>query len=368
MKILYVITGLAGGGAEKVVIDLADQMQAHGHQVKIAYLKGQPILQPQNPEIGLHYLGLENPWRLWSAYRTYQQLLQSYAPDVVHAHMVHANIFSRLARILHKVPKLICTAHSTNEGGALRMLAYRLTDHWADINSHVSQRATQLFIQRKAFSTQAITVYNGIDLSAFYKQRFRPEQLTEFLPSAIIAARQQDPACKLILAVGRLNVQKDYPNLLYAIQQLKSLHSTSFQVMIAGEGEQRAAIEQLIMDLQLQDDVILLGRRQDVAALMSIADVFVLSSREEGFALVVAEAMACECYVVATDCGGVKEVMGDTGTLVAIEDSTRLAQAIADVLREDPALLSASRAAAKQRVHEQFSVQLAVQQWLRIYA
>ena len=96
MKILYLITGLGGGGAEKVVADLADQMSQRGHLVKIAYLKGEVVVRPENNEIELVYLGLESIKQSTFAYKKYKNLLQTFKPDVVHAHMVHANIFARL--------------------------------------------------------------------------------------------------------------------------------------------------------------------------------------------------------------------------------------------------------------------------------
>ncbi len=116
MNIVYLITGLGGGGAEKVVVDLADQMSERGHNVKIAYLKGGVVVQPKNIEIELIYLGLENLTKCKSAYNNYKKLILDFKPDVVHAHMVHANIFARISRKFLSVPRLICSAHSNNEG------------------------------------------------------------------------------------------------------------------------------------------------------------------------------------------------------------------------------------------------------------
>ena len=95
-----------------------------------------------------------------------------------------------------------------------------------------------------------------------------------------------------------------------------------------GEGELRPQIEQLIQELNLNDSIELLGHRTDIPQLLSQSDVFVLSSKFEGLPTVVIEAMACECYVVATDCGGTAEILGDTGKLVSIQDS-RVQQRIA---------------------------------------
>ncbi|MEG2471786.1 glycosyltransferase, partial [Acinetobacter sp.] len=170
MNILYLITGLGGGGAEKVVAGLADEMSKLGHQVKIAYLKGQVIVCPENSEIELIDLGLESVKNSKVAYKNYKQLLKEFQPDVVHAHMVHANIFARISRIFCPIPKLVCTAHSNNEGGKGRMLAYRLTHHLSDLTTNVSLSASKNFEALGAVPEQGITtVYNGINLARFHK-------------------------------------------------------------------------------------------------------------------------------------------------------------------------------------------------------
>ena len=171
MKILYIITGLGLGGAEKVVADLADQMVLRGHKVKIAYLKGDVLVKPDSKSVELIYLGLESGKSFISASQKYRQLIKQYQPDVVHAHMVHANVFARLNRIGCAVPRLICTAHNSNEGGNIRMLAYRYTNWLSDFNSNVSQEAVQVFIDKGAFTDKnLIPIYNGIDLNKFKYQ------------------------------------------------------------------------------------------------------------------------------------------------------------------------------------------------------
>lgn len=118
MKILYVITGLGLGGAEKVVCDLADQMVKNGHTVKIAYLTGGKLVTPKSSDIEIIYLALNGINSFISASVKYRKLLKKFQPDVVHAHMVHANIFARLCRFFVKIPRLICTAHSNKIGRA----------------------------------------------------------------------------------------------------------------------------------------------------------------------------------------------------------------------------------------------------------
>uniref|UniRef100_UPI002617F138 glycosyltransferase n=1 Tax=Clostridium sp. TaxID=1506 RepID=UPI002617F138 len=93
MKILYVITGLSLGGAERVVADLADQMTLLGHNVKIAYLTGDVLVQFASSDVEIIALHLNSVKDFLPASKKYQRLIKSFSPDVVHAHMVHANLF-----------------------------------------------------------------------------------------------------------------------------------------------------------------------------------------------------------------------------------------------------------------------------------
>lgn len=358
MNILYLITGLGGGGAEKVVVDLADQMYSLGHNVKIAYLKGEIIVFPKNNNIELVYIGLENLKNSKDAFLNYKNLILSFKPHVVHAHMVHANIFARIARKFISIPKLICTAHNSNEGGKLRMLTYQLTNNLSDFNTNVSEEATQSFIKMRAFDSDAITIYNGINLDKFKNKKIDHDFYLKQFDSA---------DHKIILAVGRFNQQKDYPNLLNAIHYLKKISSYKFKVLIAGDGEDRAQIEALIHELNLNEDVILLGRRDDIPELMVCADIFVLPSAYEGFGLVVAEAMACETFVVATDCGGVKEVMGGNGLLVAPKNSELLGKQLYKALNLNTFDIKKNNQQALCHVKNNFDLAKIVQKWLEIY-
>lgn len=362
MNILYLITGLGGGGAEKVVVDLADQMFKRGHQVKIAYLKGDVVVHPDNNQIELVYLGLESIKNSTNTYKNYKKLLQEFQPEVVHAHMVHANIFARISRIFFPVTKLICTAHSNNEGGKLRMLAYKFTHHLADLTTNVSKSAVQSFEQLGAVPHgQMRTIYNGIDLTRFKYDEYAKKYLYQELNIEI-----ERP---LILAVGRFHSAKDYPNLLHAFQLLINNNNIKKipYLIIAGDGELRPILENLIEKLQLFNHVKLLGRRDDIPTLMSAADIFVLSSKFEGFGLVVAEAMACNSFVVATDCGGVKEVMGECGVLVPPENSHELAEALMTALNKSEEEIIINNTQALDYVKSTYALDIIINQWLEIY-
>lgn len=365
MKILYLITGLGGGGAERVIADLADQMHKRGHEVKIAYLKGHIVVRPEQSEIDLVYLGLESLGGAKNAYQNYKALLLSFQPDVVHAHMVHANIFARVSRLFFHVPKLICTAHSNNEGGKIRMLAYRLTHGLADMTTNVSRQACESFENFRAVPKGAIfTVYNGIDLKKFnYSEqvRIRTRKLLKIEDHTL-----------MFLAVGRFHEAKNYPLLINAFEEFvpttsNTKDSIAAKLYIAGDGELRSVIEELIEKHQLKEKVILLGRRDDIPALMCASDYFVLSSAYEGFGLVVAEAMCSNTFVIATDCGGVKEVLGNTGILVPINNRENMTEAFHKATRLSRIEIAKNNAKALEYAKQNFDLNKIVDDWIKLY-
>lgn len=355
MKILYVITGLGQGGAERVVCDLADKMYEKGHEVKIVYLTGEVFTHPVCNEIELIKINLNNLITFPKAYLNLSKFIKFYQPDIVHAHMVHANIFARLSRLFVRVPRLICTAHSNNEGGRVRMLAYRLTNGLSEVLTNVSDSACQSFQKQGAATTNQIqTVYNGIDLERY---TFGSQKNLEVEKKNL-----------QFLAVGRFHEAKDYPNLLHAIAIFRrNPQHKEYILNVVGDGELRPQIEALIEQLDLKDNVTLLGRRDDVPQLMKEADLFILPSAYEGFGLVVAEAMACGAFVIATNSGGVAEVMGDTGILVPPQNSEALAEAIKKAVSKKTSQIQENNLKARQRVEELFSLEASVNKWLALY-
>lgn len=346
------------GGAEHVVVNLADTLVARGHQVKIAYLAGEALVLPKDKSIEVIAIGMKGKAGFLSAYFKLRALVKAFQPDVVHSHMVHANLISRLLRLTVKIPKLVCTAHNTNEGGQLRMLAYRITDKLADISTNVSQEAVNEFVAKGAVKPgRMLAIANGIDVNTFYYNSHARDTIRNELG---ISDK------KMLLAVGRLDVQKDYPNLLHAIERLAQQRD-DFKVFIVGDGALRSELSALVKTMNIEGMVEFLGIRRDVPALMSATDLFVLPSAWEGFGLVVAEAMACERVVVATDCGGVKEVVGDDGFTVPAGNSGALANMINTVLGMDPVDLTQLGVNARERIVQEYSLSKSTDSYLNIY-
>ncbi|MDE2203480.1 MAG: glycosyltransferase [Burkholderiaceae bacterium] len=359
MRILLLTTGLKLGGAEQQVAALARQFSLLGHAVAVASLsKGQDVMLHESVTVlplDMH----KTPLSMVRALRRLHTFIRQWKPDVIHAHMVHANLFARvLGAISCTIPTLICTAHSAREGGRLRMLAYRLTDHWSQLTTHVSPDGRRAMIEAGAVPASRIVVMpNGIDTVAF-----RPDVTLRQRAREELGLREDTP---LVINVGRLVKEKAQGTLIEAFAKLTP--ASDAHLLIVGDGALRGALEQRIRALQLTERVHLAGARQDIPALLNAGDLFVLSSDIEGMPLALGEALACGLPVVATDAPGVAELLGNCGTIVPRGNPEVLARAICRALSDGHGDSNA-QAARRARVLANFSLEAVAQRWLVCYS
>ncbi|MFJ1253085.1 glycosyltransferase [Cupriavidus sp. CuC1] len=358
MRILLVTTGLKVGGAEQQVAALARQFAELGHAVAVVCLRpGHEVHLP--PSIATVMLDMrKTPYSMASALLRFRSFSREWRPDIIHAHMVHANLFARVYGALFPAPPILCTAHSVREGGRLLMLAYRLTDRWSRLNTHVSAQGREAMIHARAVSAARIVVMpNGIDTAQFCPDAVAGETCRKDL-----GLGQDD---RLILNVGRLAPEKSQALLIEAFASLDADSRT--RLMIAGNGSERDALAQAIRRHGLEGRVMLPGVRRDITALLNAADLFVLSSDIEGMPLALGEALACACPVVSTDAAGVADLLGECGEIVPRGNVQALASAMRRALEAGPGT-PAQQAARRQRIVSRFGLQSVAGRWLACYA
>ncbi|WP_292976514.1 glycosyltransferase [Pantoea sp. UBA4549] len=360
MKIAYIITGLGMGGAENQVCNMADIMHDYGHVVEIICLSGDIVVSPASKDIKIHNLGIKkNILGFIKALIKTKIILFKMKPDVVHSHMFHANIFSRIIRFFPPFNNavLISTVHNSYEGGKMRMLCYRLTDFLTDITTNVSEEAVNSYLEKKAVKHGKIIPFkNAIDTDRYIFSEVDRKNLRSSL--------NIDNETKVILSIGRLTKQKDYPNLFHAIG---GINNDEIVVVIIGDGDLFADLQALAKNLNIDHKIRWVGIQHNVQKWLSTADVFVLSSEWEGFGLVVAEAMSCQRVVVATDSGGVAEVLGDCGYLVPVKNHYELGSAIENSLALSTEEAHELGARARNRVRKLFSLEKRMLEWLELY-
>lgn len=359
MRILFVTTGLKLGGAEQQIAALAQALVDLGHRVAIVNLtSGCDVRLPPDIEVfSLHMC--KTPLSVACALYRAKKLVGQWRPDVIHAHMIHGNLFARvLTRITSLPPPLVCSAHSAREGGRLSAMAYRATDRWCALTTHVSAAGREAMIRSGAVKRSRIIVMpNGIDTS-----RFAPN------PSSRESARNDlraDAGDIVLLSVGRLVPEKDHALLIRAFSRLYT-EEPRLRLRIVGDGPLRDQLQHDIATLKLSDVVHLMGARQDVPDLLQGADIFVLSSQIEGMPLVIGEAMATGLPVVATDAAGVREIAGDLATVSPVSNDAALVQALRSAVSRLPTTPHLS-ARYRERITSHFDIRTIAGRWLVQY-
>ncbi|MGY3211423.1 glycosyltransferase [Mucilaginibacter sp. HD30] len=357
MKILYLITGLRLGGAEKQLLLLAREMKLAGNTVLVAAMESNGVMARDFVESGIEVHGLDvtSIKSIPAAYKKLKRVATNFTPDVVHAHMIHANFLAAYFKLFNKNTKVICTAHNVREGSGLLMAGYHFVKKVVDWSTNVSQEAFDHFIKKKYFSPHTSSfIPNATDTAVFDPTNYKKKLIRRDLGV--------DDEAYVFFSAGRLHYQKNYPDLLKAFSIV--CHKIPNALLyIAGEGPDLGKLLVLSVELNLNNRVVFLGRRNDIPALMAMSDCFVLSSKFEGFGLVVAEAMAMQLPVISTNCGGVKEVMGGIGKLVDNGDVAGLAKAMVAVSQTGWLCYCNSR----KHITENYGIPVVIDKWKQLY-
>lgn len=360
MRIVYLITSLGMGGAERQVLALAQRMAARGHSVLLLVLRSKHAEEwPTN--LDARYLDMrKSPASLITGLLRGLRLLRQLKPDLIHSHTFPGNMAARLLKVFSPRATLISTIHNVYEGGWARMFAYRISDPFSSLTTAVSTAAAERYIRLKAVpQSKCRVIVNGIDLA-----EFTPDSERRIVMRAAMNAGNDF----IWLTAGRITAAKDYPNLLRAFATARTSIS-SIQLWVAGKGEEAelTAMRSLAQSLNLGGSVRWLGLRRDLPALLDAADGFALGSAWEGMPLAVGEAMAMEKPVAATDVGGVRELVGDTCAIVPAKNFDLLAHAMLELMRKPSETRLSIGKSARTRIADHFSIDAKADEWEALY-
>ena len=366
-KVLMVVTSLQVGGAENQVVNLAQRLQQREWDVTVVSLiqPGALAATLAASSIPVYSLDMRRGFPDPRGMVRLARIIRKCKPDVVHSHMVHANLLARCTRLIARLPPLICTVHSAREqseaGGSTwhKERLYGLTDPLADQTTIICQSGWDHYVSSGAAPAGRLQVVpNGIDCG-----RFAPDS------AARLAARSEFDLADsdfVWLAAARLVPVKDFPNLLRAFAPLRGMN---WKLLIAGDGPLRGQLEDLSRELGLCGQVRFLGARKDMPELYNAADAFVLSSALEGLPLTALEAQACGLPCVVTNAGGASEAVleGVTGYVVPPRDSPALSAALNRLMSLAPGRRKQLARAARARCLATYDIDAIARRWEEIY-
>ena len=375
IRVLLVITGLASGGATKVVLHLASHFNNHP-DFDIQLLAG-PIPEGRTDVTYLAYeqgiptqvipslISHINPFINVKAVADIRRIMVQGNYDIVHTHSSVAGVVGRLAAVTAGVPVIIHHVHGwgLQEGMSrwtrmLYLTLERLSARFTDRVVVVSKPDFQKGLAHRISKEDKFTlIYNGIDLEKF-QQPVDDQQMRSELGL--------DPDCKLVGMIGRLDEQKNPLDLIRAAARVTTSYS-KVQFLIVGDGSLRPECEHLINELNLQEKFFLLGFRNDVVRILPILTITAMSSLWEGLPLAFMESMSAGKPIVANNVDGASDVVidGETGFLVTPHQPAEMAERILYLLNNEK-LCNEMGHLAQQRSNY-FSVQRMVAQVESLY-
>jgi len=361
-RALHVIKQLRRSGAEGVVLQLAKGLPDRC-QVSVCGFRDGPIADDLR-EDGIDvttFFPADIRLPRFEAQRRLKRLLAKVKPDIVHCHLLEANIIGGGSATGLGIPT-VCHVHGPAEWEL--SLAHR-TICRLGYNSVAARGARFIAVSRGVTAqvrglcgVRPVTVYNGVDVSLY-----TPSQPSQSLREELHLGDD----VPIVGFVGRLEFQKNPQCLVRSIRTvLQAVPDMHF--VLVGDGTLRSDVERLASALGVDGALHLLGKRGDVPGLLPQFDVFALPTRFEGFGIVFAEAMACGVPVVTTDVVGANEVVvdGETGFLVPSDDHEAMAERIVQLL-QDEELRKRMGAAGRKRVEEHFSIPRMIEQVVAIY-
>jgi glycosyltransferase involved in cell wall biosynthesis len=357
-SIVHVLSSYGVGGQERVALDLAIGQKARGHDVSVISLAPEPdgAMAQEFAQAGITTSRVPKRGGLDpTLVPRLARELRRRKIDVVHTHNPLPLIYGAPAARLAGAAA-IHTKHGINPGSRghrmLRRAAAQLTDAFVAVSDTTEAQARE---QHDAPLKKLHTIPNGIRLD-----RYAPD--SEARAAARVELGLGD--AWVIGTVGRLD---QFKNQSMMVRAAAPLLSSSVRLVIIGDGDSRAEVEQAVAALPEPRWVVLTGRRMDVPKLVHAFDVFALSSKSEGLPLVVPEAMAAGLPIVATAVGGLPSVVdhGVTGLLVPVEEQA-FGAALA-VLAGDHAMAKQMGAKAREVALARYSHDRMVDAYLELY-
>lgn len=320
------VPDLSGGGVERLQLDLAPLFMDAGLRVTFLLGSEQGVLSPQVPA-GATVVSLNAPRQLLALFPIVRYLRRA-RPDILLVNTEHPAILSLWARVIagSHTRIVICqhntlSAQSRRKNWQFRMLPLlcRLFFGWADRIVAVSVGVADDLAARCSLSRDHIeVVYNGVVGADFEAKRAAPLDHPWFAQGVPV-----------VVAAGRFVEQKDFATLIRAFALV--VRERDARLLLLGDGPMRGSLKRLADECGIADRIDMPGFCQNPMPYFRRAALVVLSSRYEGFGMVLAEALACGAPVVSTDCPhGPAEILdhGRYGILVPVGDSAALAQAI----------------------------------------
>jgi len=334
-KVLFLITKSNWGGAQRYVYDLATNLDREKFEPVVA-LGGNGILADMLENAGIRVINIESLGRNislkkeWAFACELWQILRVERPDVFHVNSSKAGGVGTLLGRLLRAPNVIFTAHgwAFNEDRPLWQKLITKFLHWITVLlSHRTIAVSSAIVKEMNWpgALRKMKIVNpGRTIGPMYQKIEAREKIMDFFPRLL--PYQSDP---WLVCVAELHPIKRHHILIEAISELVKNYPT-LRLILIGDGELKSVIEKQIANADLTENIFVLGNITEAARFLKAFDMFVLASKSESYGYVLHEAGLAELPVVATNVGGIPDIIinNQSGLLVPPDDISAIYEAI----------------------------------------
>jgi len=358
INILHINTERTWRGGEQQTLYLLQSLRKRGVFSHLVCQPDSPMAQKaREADLTVFPISMHGEVDPRACYRI-RNLIKTFHYDILHCHTSHAHTLAFIASLGIRVCRLVTRRvdFSIFRHSFLRLSGFKYR-HMADYYIAISRKIKEVMVADGVAAERIFVVHSGVDLQRFVG--VSGEHLTKEF--------NLTPGEKVVINVAHLAGHKGQQFLVRAIP-LVVQKIPQVRFFIVGQGELLAELKALAASLGITRELVFTGFRNDVGAFYKIADLFVMSSVQEGLGTALLDALAEGKAVVATDCGGIPEIIrdGETGRLVEPANPEALAQGIIDVLRHPlPAAKMADR--GRVLVQNQFSIDAMAENNLAVY-
>ncbi len=362
MKILLLTTHLDMGGIPIYVVNLALGLKKRGHEPIVVSEGGR--LEKRLTTEGIRSVKVPfrtsselNPKLWFQVLPALFSIVRKEKPDLIHAHTRVAQVMALALSSITRIP-YVSTCH-----GLYRFrVGRRFFPCWGKKVIAISEATMDLLIEQYKLVPphQAVLVWNGVEVE-FFLEKPSHQEMDSF--------RQVNglTGSPVIGAIARLSPVKGFHLLLQAVPDLLK-EFPNLQVLLVGEGPAKESLIRQAYELKIEEHVVIVHPMDDIRVPLSLMDVAVTPSLQEGFGLAIVEAMAAGVAVVATDSGGPKEIIEHekSGLLIPPNDAGLLGRAVRSLLK-NPELRERIAEAGRQRAVKRFNMERVVQEVEAVY-
>jgi len=338
INILFIIRNLEYGGAQKLLINVVKNINRKKFNVQVmcTFTLGPLTKELDDLKVKVSLLNSDRFYNPITIIKMVSFLIKNNI-QVIHSHQYFPDIISRISGFIARTPRVYSTFHNVypwkterNLKSLLKVFIDSFTSKYFTTKTIAVSNAVRDFHIRilNLQEDNIIVINNFINYIPKHNGEISDKDISKKKKNIGI-----DETKSVILNVASLSIQKDHENLILAAESV-IIKNPSVIFLIAGDGEMREDLSDIIDQKKLNDHIKLLGNRDDILELLYISDIFILSSKWEGMPVSLIEAMAMSRPVITTDVGGVRDAIqnGENGLIVESSNSSALSNAIQQLI------------------------------------